>query len=72
MMRIMKRNDPNNQPNLTQFSRINKTGSENSRIIEENRGTFSVIQASCNEFSNKNLPSLIKSFKKIGLKISTS
>ena len=72
MMRIMKRNDPNNQPNLAQFSRINKTGSENSRIVEENRGTFLIIQAYCKEYSNKNLLFLIKSYKKIDLKILTS
>lgn len=39
MMRIMKRNDPHNQNNMTQLARgTNKFLSENSRIVEENRG----------------------------------
>lgn len=29
----MKRNDPNNQPNMAPFCRLNKIESENSRII---------------------------------------
>ena len=35
----MRRNDPNNQNNSAQIGRLsNKVQSENSRIIEENRG----------------------------------
>lgn len=41
MMRIMKRNDPHNQPNRTQMSRVNKTAAfEVSRINEENKCIF--------------------------------
>jgi len=44
MMRIMKRNDPHNQNNMTQLGRgTNKFLSENSRIVEENRGMVRFI-----------------------------
>lgn len=33
MMRIMRRNDPNNKPNYIQLSRTTKNISENSRIV---------------------------------------
>lgn len=44
MMRIMKRNDPHNQPSqpykLQQISRVNKIAHENTKIMEENKGLF--------------------------------